>query len=160
MIDERSEDDHSDPPDIIETSMEERSRSVGKASEDATANDLETVTRNVMPLLGLEPANAENAEQNPTPNEDSNPSAMSGPLLGTSTSEIVANARKSSSRRSPKRVCYAELLHDDEPSSPAKPQKTVHNASRDLHLVRRARWRVSIWSKLSLPIASCRASTR
>ena len=53
-----------------------------------------------------------------------------GALLGTNTTEIVENARKSSPRRSPTRVCYTELLHNQHDSSPVSPRNTVINGSR------------------------------
>ena len=54
----------------------------------------------------------------------------SSPLLGTIVSETTENLGKSSSRRSPKRVCYGKLLRETDQSSPAKPQRTVLDGSR------------------------------
>ena len=139
--------------------MEDRSQGVREASGDAWRDDADDGDGS-MPLLGLELTAVVNTGQYLTASEDSNPSPLLAPLLGTSTSEIVANARKSSPRRSPKRVCYAELLQDDGPSSPRTSQKTVLNGGRDAHLASNARWRTSISLKVRLRIASSSASTR
>jgi hypothetical protein len=129
MIEQRPRDDEGDRQDIIESSIDPRSLSVEGAPEDATGNDLKTVTRNVMPLLGLEPATAENTEENPDSNEDSNRSAMSDPLLGTTTANTIETLGKSSTGRSPKRVCYGPLLRFRADSRPGKPQKSAKDGA-------------------------------
>ena len=112
------------------------------------------------PLLGLELTNAENTGQISSFNEDSNHSARLAPLLGTKTSEIVENARRSSTRRSPKRVCYGKLLRETDLSSPRKPQKSVLDGSRGCYLARSARCRTSTSSNFILHTASFSASMR
>jgi len=78
-----------------------------------------------MPLLGLELTNTEKSRQNPIPNEDSNLQAFGSPLLGTIVSNFVENARESSPRRSPKRVCYGKLLHQSSQASIRISQNTA-----------------------------------
>ena len=104
-------------------------RSEGEtASCDALRDDAED-GEDVSPLLALEPTDFEKPAENPCQTKDSNQSPRLAPLLGTSTSEIVENAGKSSSGRSPTRACYSSLLQDGERLSPANSQKTVSNAA-------------------------------
>ena len=115
---------------IIEVSMNERSLGVEEASGDALMDDVEHGA-DAMPLLGLEPTGAENTGQNAVQIEDSNPADCYVPLLGTISPQIAVNAGKSSSKRSPKRVCYGELLRERDPSSYPTSQKTGVSGSRD-----------------------------
>ena len=68
-----------------------------------------------VPLLGLTSTNTEEAGQNPTEPEDSNPPARLAPLLGTSTSQ-VPDISRGSSKNGPQKVsatpnCYGKMAH-------------------------------------------------
>ena len=113
-----------------------------------------------VPLLGLEPATAENTGFNSkTPEVRVLPPRLA-PLLGTRLLESAENLGKSSTRRSPERLCYGKLLRETDQSSPAKPQRTVLDGSRGCDLASSARWRTSTSSNLSLHTASFRTSIR
>lgn len=122
----------------METSMKEHSLGVEKALEDALADDVGNGA-DAMPLLGLELTSVENTGQNAVQIEDSNPEDCYAPLLGTISPQIAVNAGKSSSKRSPKRVCYGELLRESDPSSYPMSQKTGVSGSRDCYLAWSAR---------------------
>lgn len=76
-----------------------------------------------MPLLELEPSNAEKAGENPVATTGLNDPACYAPLLGTSYYQSIENARGSSEKRSPKGVCYDKLLQENGPSSGGKSRK-------------------------------------
>lgn len=78
-----------------------------------------------MPLLGLKPSIIEKAGENPVESEDSNRVDLLAPLLGTSFSQSIDNARGSSKRRSPESVCYDKLLRESRRSSGRKSRRTV-----------------------------------
>jgi hypothetical protein len=84
-------------------------------------------------LLGLEPPAVEKAGQNPAQEIDADGQPRRAPLLGTSTSQGIENARGSSERRSPESVCYTELLREDGLSSGKKSRKTVVPEGFDCH---------------------------
>lgn len=52
-------------------------------------------------------------------------SALSGGVWGTISPQVAVNADKSSSKRSPKRVCYRQLLRENDPSSNPTSQNTA-----------------------------------
>ena len=99
-----------------------------------------------MPLLGLEPATAENKQENDEPVEDSNQSALLAPLLGTITSQQTETLGKSSQRRSPKLVCYGQLLQDDAPRHSPTDGETRRWEESHCYLAQRVRWEMSTWS--------------
>lgn len=90
-----------------------------------------------MPLLGLELTNTENKQENVSQIEDSNQQAMLAPLLGTSYSQSIENARGSSERRSPESVCYGKLLQANAPSSSGKSRNSVVPDARGCYLAAR-----------------------
>ena len=136
-------------------SLPSRSSEARKALAEALLNG-----EGSMPLLGLELATTENKRENDGLTEDSNQQAMLGPLLGTTVSDIAENAQKSSSRRSPERVCYRYLLRQPPQSSGDTSQETVSARTRDCYLARSARCRTSRLAKAKRTIASCSASAR
>ena len=136
--------DHADDGGIVESINRRSSWSCGGAGDSNGASA----------LLGLEPTSTANTRHNPAINEGSNRSHPRAPLLGTNISEIAENARKSSPRRSPTRVCYTELLRENVSSSPVSPRKIFINGFRGCYLAFSARWRTSTSSNLSLNIAS------
>ena len=81
-------------------------------------------------LLGLEPSPTEKAGENPARPEDSNRVDLLAPLLGTTYSQGIENARGSSKERSPESVCYGKLLRESGPSSGQKSRKTVRVEDR------------------------------
>ncbi|WP_242770418.1 hypothetical protein [Sphingopyxis sp. YF1] len=60
-------------------------------------------------------------------------SVMLDPLLGTSYSQSIENARGSSERRSPESVCYDKLLRENDQSSGGKSRKNVLIERRDCY---------------------------
>ena len=110
-----------------------RSNASARASGKDHHNGQRAVRRGSMPLLGLELPITENSGQNPFPSEDSNHSTPLAPLLGTNIAEIAEKLRKSSTGRSPKCVCYGNLLRQDGPQWPGKPQITAVPAELDCY---------------------------
>lgn len=110
-------------------SLPSRSREAQKALVEALLDG-----GGSMPLLGLELATTENKREIDGLTEDSNQQAMLAPLLGTTSSDIADNARKSSSRRSPERVCYGNLLRQYPRTSDKTTQETVTSPTLDCYL--------------------------
>ena len=109
-------------------SLPSRSREARKALAEALLDG-----GGSMPLLGLELATTENKRENDGLTEDSNQQAMLAPLLGTIVSDIAENARKSSSRRSPERVCYGNPLRQYARTLDETTQETVTSRTPDCY---------------------------
>jgi hypothetical protein len=93
------------------------------------------------PLLGLDPQpppTTEKAGQNTGGAADLDDQPCYAPLLGTSNSQSIENARGSSKKRSPESICYPKLLRESTPASGRISRKTVHAEERDCRFTRNA----------------------
>jgi hypothetical protein len=102
-------------------------------SSDDVADDPHRHRNGVSPLLTLELTTIEKTAETSTSAKDSNPPHMRAPLLGTSHHDIIVNVRKSSTRRSPTRVCYTELLHNRGHNSSSGRRKSTVNGRNDCY---------------------------
>ena len=167
-------------PDIVTSSMSEPARAPDAALNDQEDRWLETVLASLpkrsseakeallkalvngegsMPLLGLALTDTENTGENHGQNGDSNQQPMLAPLLGTTTFQHTETLEKSSERRSPKRVCYGNLLRENGSPSAGKSQRTVTDETSGCYLALAARWLTSTCSKVSFMTASFSVST-
>jgi len=122
---DNAQSDYGDAP-LIESGL---TRSKYQEASEGALEDGDDVS----PLLALEPTCAGKPQENITTMEDSNRSPDSAPLLGTSYSQSIENARGSSERRSPESVCYDKLLRENDQSSGGKSRKNVLIERRDCY---------------------------
>jgi hypothetical protein len=115
----------------MENDMAERSKGPQKASQRVPEDDMKTVGDDVSPLLTPESSTTENAGEFADASNNIDKRGSASPLLGTSASDGIETLGKLSSRRSPKRQCYGNLLRFRSTAGSRNPEKTAGNRSTD-----------------------------